>query len=165
MNRRELIDMNDLDRIITVEQVSGVEGPSLYIDSLRVAGNKPWGGGSYLGQWKTTPRAVFAALGGSASRQSLAGLDASETVPVQVRDGAVLIADRVLVTTPAEKSYPRNAKWNARRADIGASLAQSVRTAQLPITADIRNEVQLWHRQRLALTWAYALDQFFPRGT
>ena len=152
--------MENLDRPLNVTQSSGVEGPSLYIDNLRVAGNKPWGGGRFLGQWETTPRAVLTALGGSATRAALAGLDASEAVPVEVRDGQVFIAGRLLATTPLERSSPRNAKWVARRSDIITCLALSVRSAELPITADINYEVPLWHQQRRALTWAYVLDQY-----
>lgn len=33
---------------IVVEVVSGVEGPSLYINDYRVAGPKPWGGGKII---------------------------------------------------------------------------------------------------------------------
>lgn len=32
-------------------EISGVEGNSLYIDDFRVAGGKPWGGGSVVQKW------------------------------------------------------------------------------------------------------------------
>ena len=35
-------------RKIKIEIVSGVEGPSVYINDHRIAGNKPWGGGTVL---------------------------------------------------------------------------------------------------------------------
>lgn len=37
---------------VEVMVVSGVEGPSLYINDRRVAGPKPWGGGKTVYQWK-----------------------------------------------------------------------------------------------------------------
>lgn len=37
---------------VSIEVVSGVEGPSVYINDYRVAGNKPWGGGRVTHSWK-----------------------------------------------------------------------------------------------------------------
>jgi len=34
-----------------IEVVSGPEGPSLYIDGIRMAGPKPWGGGRTIASW------------------------------------------------------------------------------------------------------------------
>lgn len=45
-----------LDREVEVVVVSGPEGPSLYIADFRVAGPKPWGGGTILHSWSTTLR-------------------------------------------------------------------------------------------------------------
>ena len=39
------------DKTVKIELVSGCEGYSLYIDSYRVAGSKPWGGGRSVQQW------------------------------------------------------------------------------------------------------------------
>lgn len=39
------------DRKVNVLVVSGVEGPSLYVDNVRVAGPKPWGGGQTMAEW------------------------------------------------------------------------------------------------------------------
>lgn len=36
------------DKILTIDIVCGCEGKSIYIDNYRVAGNKPWGGGTIL---------------------------------------------------------------------------------------------------------------------
>lgn len=33
--------------------VSGVEGPSVYLNDRRIAGPKPWGGGKIVYRWKT----------------------------------------------------------------------------------------------------------------
>jgi hypothetical protein len=154
--------MSDLDRVIPIEQVSGVEGPSLYIDGLRVAGNKPWGGGSILATWQSTPRAVLATLAGATTRAALAALDPSEEITVEVADGHISIAGRNLATTPGERFYPRNARWKERRIDLIESLAQSVRYAKFDnITADIHNEVAAWHQQHQAAEWALALDLLF----
>jgi hypothetical protein len=153
--------MNNLERTITVDQVSGVEGPSLYIDNMRVAGSKPWGGGSVLAEWQTTPRPVLAALGGAPTRGALSALDPSETIVVEVRDGVVFIAGRILSATPGERFYPRNKRWNVQRVDVIESLAQLVTNAKQvrhAITADIHKEAALWHEQRRAAEWALALD-------
>lgn len=36
--------------------VDGVEGQSLYLDDTRIAGPKPWGGGTVVKTWKVCPR-------------------------------------------------------------------------------------------------------------
>ena len=151
----------DLDRDIPVEQISGVEGPSFYIDELRVAGNKPWGGGSSLGRWRTTPRAVLAALAGEPTRAALAALDPGEEVVVEVADGRVSIEGRALAAEQGERSYPQDARWRTRRVEIVESLAQAVRHARFEVAADIHTEVALWHRQHQAAEWALALDLLF----
>jgi len=40
------------NKIISIEVVSGVEGPSLYINGYRIVGEKPWGGGLVKFSWK-----------------------------------------------------------------------------------------------------------------
>lgn len=35
--------------------VAGVEGPSLYLNSYRVAGRKPWGGGEIIHRFNVSP--------------------------------------------------------------------------------------------------------------
>jgi hypothetical protein len=55
-------DVNGLDRDIEVIHVSGVEGPSLYINNYRVSGPKPWGGGTTVREWKTTLRDILIAI-------------------------------------------------------------------------------------------------------
>lgn len=37
--------------IVNIVVIRGVEGPSLYINNFRVAGNKPWGGGDVIAEW------------------------------------------------------------------------------------------------------------------
>ena len=36
---------------VTVTIVHGVEGNSMYVDNYRVAGPKPWGGGTTISEW------------------------------------------------------------------------------------------------------------------
>ena len=36
---------------VTIEVVSGCEGPSLYVNGYRIAGPKPWGGGNRTHVW------------------------------------------------------------------------------------------------------------------
>lgn len=42
--------------------VSGVEGPSIYINELRVAGPKPWGGGTTICEFRTKRANIDEAL-------------------------------------------------------------------------------------------------------
>lgn len=37
---------------VNVTIVSGVEGKSIYINDYRICGNKPWGGGTIIEEWK-----------------------------------------------------------------------------------------------------------------
>lgn len=53
-----------LDERIDIHVVNGVEGPSIYLNGFRIAGNKPWGGGSYLYKLQTTGREVLYGLVG-----------------------------------------------------------------------------------------------------
>ena len=43
--------MNREDRV-EIEILHGVEGNCVVINNRRVAGNKPWGGGSIIGEYK-----------------------------------------------------------------------------------------------------------------
>jgi hypothetical protein len=47
---------------VKVETVGGVEGPSLYVDDHRVAGNKPWGGGRLLHAFQADADLMLAAI-------------------------------------------------------------------------------------------------------
>jgi len=44
--------MSEQTKNIEIIVVPGVEGPSLYINSYRIAGPKPWGGGKIINKWK-----------------------------------------------------------------------------------------------------------------
>ena len=48
--------------IVEIEVCKGVEGPSVYINNYRVAGNKPWGGGRTLHSFKAKKSDIFDAL-------------------------------------------------------------------------------------------------------
>ncbi len=39
--------------------VSGVEGPSIYLDDFRIAGPKPWGGGKVLYEFKVSREEIM----------------------------------------------------------------------------------------------------------
>lgn len=39
-------------KTVTVEVISGVEGPCLALDDTRIAGPKPWGGGRVVHSFK-----------------------------------------------------------------------------------------------------------------
>jgi hypothetical protein len=47
---------------ITIEVVNGCEGKSIYINDYRVAGSKPWGGGTVEKSWTTTKEEILKAL-------------------------------------------------------------------------------------------------------
>jgi hypothetical protein len=51
------------DEKITIDVVTGVEGPSVYINDHRVAGSKPWGGGKIVYKFDTTWSELKRALG------------------------------------------------------------------------------------------------------
>jgi hypothetical protein len=40
------------EKLISILAVAGCEGPSLYINDYRICGNKPWGGGRTIHEWK-----------------------------------------------------------------------------------------------------------------
>lgn len=42
--------------------VSGVEGPSVYLNDYRIAGPKPWGGGTIQREWNVERENVERAL-------------------------------------------------------------------------------------------------------
>lgn len=52
----------DSGRVIDVLILAGVEGPSIYLDDYRIAGNKPWGGGEVLYEWKADLTDILRAL-------------------------------------------------------------------------------------------------------
>jgi len=47
---------------ITIHLINGCEGKSISINEYRVAGNKPWGGGTVEQSWVTTKEEIFRAL-------------------------------------------------------------------------------------------------------
>ncbi len=47
---------------VFVEVVDGVEGPCLVINELRVAGPKPWGGGTVVQSWRVSRDQINEAL-------------------------------------------------------------------------------------------------------
>lgn len=49
----------DLHKEYDVYVVSGVEGPSVYVNDTRMAGPKPWGGGKTIYSWKTRGQDVL----------------------------------------------------------------------------------------------------------
>ncbi len=56
----EVVDDND--RTITIEVVKGVASDSLYINNRRVSGEKPWGGGRVVREFKTTEKEIHNAI-------------------------------------------------------------------------------------------------------
>ena len=48
--------------IVEIAVCKGVEGPSVYINNYRVAGNKPWGGGKTIHSFKAEKSNIFHAL-------------------------------------------------------------------------------------------------------
>lgn len=56
--------LNDLlcGKEIDICYVSGVEGPSIYIDNYRVCGPKPWGGGKVVKRFKARSKDILRSL-------------------------------------------------------------------------------------------------------
>ncbi len=50
---------------------SGVQGPSVYLNDHRIAGNKPWGGGQITSRFKTTIKDLEDALNITIIKKSL----------------------------------------------------------------------------------------------
>lgn len=55
-------EMNEADEALEIEVIQGVEGKCLAINGYRVAGPKPWGGGTVVDSW-TIPIKAIPALG------------------------------------------------------------------------------------------------------
>jgi hypothetical protein len=51
------------ERDFELDLISGVEGLCAALNSYRIAGPKPWGGGTVTHRWRTTGRDVLTALG------------------------------------------------------------------------------------------------------
>jgi len=52
-----------------IEMVEGVEGPSLYLNGYRIAGPKPWGGGTLSRKWRTSKKNIERALKDSCHKE------------------------------------------------------------------------------------------------
>ena len=50
------------DKTVKVEIIKDVEGRSVYIDDYRVAGSKPWGGGTVIDSFETSIKDFLRAL-------------------------------------------------------------------------------------------------------
>ena len=46
----------------TITVISGVEGYSIYINNYRIAGNKPWGGGKVICEFKIDKQNILERL-------------------------------------------------------------------------------------------------------
>lgn len=47
---------------MTLMIVNGVEGTAVYLNDFRIAGPKPWGGGTVVKQWDITPEDLESAI-------------------------------------------------------------------------------------------------------
>jgi hypothetical protein len=52
-----------LEEMVEIERIGGVEGDCIAINSYRVAGNKPWSGGTTKQEWKTTKKQIMHSIG------------------------------------------------------------------------------------------------------
>jgi len=50
------------DKLVSIELISGVEGPCICIGNRRVCGNKPWGGGTVQHKWLARREDILKAL-------------------------------------------------------------------------------------------------------
>ena len=51
-----------MDEKTTITVISGVEGYSIYINNHRIAGNKPWGGGNVVCEFKVDKQSILTQL-------------------------------------------------------------------------------------------------------
>ena len=154
-----MADSRNLDAVIEINDCSGVAGPSLYVDNFRVAGSKPWGGGSFRGTWTTTRRAVLTALAGAPTRAALAALDPEAPLTITVDPIGISFGARVLVAEPIKLiNSPR--AWRATARDVMYALTGGHPTVT-GIKADIHTEVPAWHAERRALEVVAMLDLLF----
>lgn len=58
------------EKLHKLELINGVEGDSVYLNDFRIAGPKPWGGGTTLKSWKVSTKDLETALGRSANPQT-----------------------------------------------------------------------------------------------
>ena len=45
-----------------IEVIKGVGGPSIYINNIRIAGEKPWGGGAIIYSWECSKEDILQAI-------------------------------------------------------------------------------------------------------
>lgn len=104
------------EKLVEICVVRGVEGPSIYIDDFRMAGNKPWGGGQIIYKWQVK-LADFAC------------------VPVLAKQ----IAGQQAETKSATEKYAEEIRFNGelqkRIADQQALIEQLVEGCQAGIVA------------------------------
>ena len=51
-----------MNQNVTIEMISGSEGPCIAINDTRIAGPKPWAGGKITNTWTTTRDRIIASL-------------------------------------------------------------------------------------------------------
>ena len=61
---------------LTFTIIQGPEGPSLYLNTYRIAGPKPWGGGKVLYEWTIEGEEFFDALNHSTKIVAATGVQA-----------------------------------------------------------------------------------------
>lgn len=61
---------------LTFTIMQGPEGPSLYLNTFRIAGPKPWGGGKIIYEWTIEGEDFFKALNHSTKIVAMTGVSA-----------------------------------------------------------------------------------------
>lgn len=51
-----------MDNKAIIERIGGCEGDCLALNDMRIAGNKPWGGGTVKQSWNTTIEDILRAI-------------------------------------------------------------------------------------------------------
>ena len=70
-----------IDEKVTIEIVCGVEGKCIVINAYRVAGSKPWCGGTVENRWVVDKQEFFRALGNKKQPKVVEWIPCSERLP------------------------------------------------------------------------------------
>jgi len=100
MSNNPAFAVDGLDRPIVIQHVRGVEGPSVYLNGLRIVGPKPWGGGSLVASWEITMRDILQGVlherVGHPTRVDMTGIDTNDAMQYHTetrrRETPVLLA-------------------------------------------------------------------------
>ena len=106
----------------TIQVVNGPAGPSLYLDDYRIAGPKPWGGGTVLHEFAFKDKDLIAA--GVTLAATPAPLEAGigGVVEESHMEGDVRVIDKVRLMEVSVVADPPHRDWAATPAPLDVAL-------------------------------------------